>query len=299
MKDLSKFFNRLKILYYEYDKSQNKFIKDKEYDGDTVYNDFIKLTYELSKNGIQFFVDENSDIVISDKTDFISKIKQKIQNFKYRMKNSEKNIYVLSDKHVEFAKNIPMIKTQTLKCEIDFDKYDAIIFTSKNGVKHLNSMTKRWKNIPTYAISTQTAKEIKKLGGKLAFVGEKKHGDEFALDLVEELKGKKRVAYIGAKNVVSNINTVLNEHNILCDHIAVYETVCIRYDQKIELPEDSIIIFSSPSTVKCFFQNVKWRDTFKTVCIGETTKKYFPEDVVPLVSDNTTLQSCVQKALSI
>ncbi|WP_188108576.1 uroporphyrinogen-III synthase [Sulfurimonas lithotrophica] len=299
MKDLTNLFDDLKLLYYEYDIYQNKFIKDTQYDKDTVYNDFIKLTHELSKNGIEFFIDENSDVVISKKTGILRRIGQQVENLKYRVRNSDKNIFILNDQSVKYAKNIPLIKTTTLKSKLSLDIYDAIIFTSKNGVKHLNSMTNKWKNISTYAISTQTAKEVKKLGGKLTFVGKEKHGDEFALELVEQLSGKKKIAYIGAKDIVSNIKEILKKYNINCDHLPVYETKCVEYKKKIDLPDDSIIIFSSPSTVKCFFKNVQWKDTFKAISIGNTTKKSFPQNIIPIVSNNTTLQSCVQKAINI
>jgi uroporphyrinogen-III synthase len=299
MKDLTKMFESLKLFYYEYDKYNNKFVKDQDSQPDAVYNDFIKLTYELSKQHIGFFVDENSDVVISQDTGMFKQLKHKVQNMKDHISNSSKNIYILSDKHVEYAKNIPLINTVTIKSEIDLDSYSAIVFTSKNGVKHLNAITQKWKSIPSYAISTQTAKEIKKYGGKLAYVGKEKHGDKFAKELLEIFDTNAKVAYIGAKDVVSNIESILNENGVKCDHIPVYETVCVEYDEKIDLPDDSKIIFSSPSTVKCFFKNVEWKDTFKAISIGDTTKKYFPKEITPVLSDNTTLQSCVQKALNL
>ena len=298
MKDLSDIFNGLKLLYYEYDKYQNKFVKDENYDNDEVYNDFIKLTYELSKNSINFFIDERSDIVVCKKDNFFQKTKQRLIDLKHHIESSKKNIYILSDKHIKYAYNLPMIKTQTIKKDIDLSRYDAIIFTSKNGVRHLSEITKKWKNIPSYAISTQTAKEIKKYNGNLAFVGKDKHGDEFALELIGMLAKYKKIAYIGAKKIVSNINNILEKNKIDCEHIAVYETVCVEYDEKIDLPDESFVIFSSPSTVKCFFNNVNWKDSFKAISIGNTTKQYFPDGVDPIVSDNTTLQSCVQKAIN-
>ncbi len=299
MEDLTKLFDNLKLLYYEYDKYQKKFVKDQNYNKDTIYGEFIKITYELSKNKIQFFIDENSDIVISNKDNIIEHIKQRVKNFNYKNRNKNKNIYILSDKHIQYAKNIPLINTVSIKKTIKLEKYDAIIFTSKNGVIHLNSMTTKWKSIPSYAISTQTAKEIKKFGGNLKFVGKEKHGNEFALELVDLLCEYKRIAYIGAKNIVSNLINVLIENKIDCEHIPIYQTVCVEYAEKIDLPDDSIIIFSSPSTIECFFKNVNWKSSFTAISIGQTTKNFFPINIKPLISDNTTLQSCVQKALSL
>lgn len=298
MQDLTALFNNLKLLYFEYDKYQNKFIRDKNCEKSDCYKEFIKLTYELSKNQIQFFIDENNDLVISSKDSVIEHLKQRVKNINYSIKNRNKNIYILSDKSVKYAKNLPLINTKPILDEVDLSNYDAIIFTSKNGVIHLNSISKQWKDIPAYAISTQTAKELKKFGVKPAFVGKEKHGNEFANELINLLVNKK-VAYVGAKTIVSNLIDILNDNKIICHHIAVYETVCTQYEEKIDLPDDSIIIFSSPSTIKCFMKNVNWKDSFRAVSIGKTTLKYFPDFIKPSVADNTTLESCVQKALNL
>lgn len=299
MKDLTQLFNSLTLLYYEYDKCQNKFIKDKSIDTKTSYNEFIKLTYELSKNDIQFFIDENRDIVISLHDNIFEHMKQRMKNFQYHLKNKNKNIYILSDKSIKYAKNIPLLNILPINRNINLDQYGALIFTSKNGVKSLDNINKEWKQIPSYAISTQTAKEIKNLGGNLVFIGKKKHGDEFALELVELLTKYKKVAYIGAKKIVSKFIDILSENNIICDHLPVYETVCVEYKEKINLPDNSIIIFSSPSTIECFFKNVYWKDSFKAISIGKTTKNYFPQNIQPILSENTTFQSCVQKAITL
>jgi len=298
MKNLTQLFDNLKLLYYEYDKYQNKFVKDKNCDKNSSYKEFIKLTYELSKNQIQFFIDENGDLVISPKDNLLEHLKQRVKNINYDIKNRNKNIYILSDKNVKYAKNLPLINTKPILNEIDLKNYDGLIFTSKNAVIHLNSITKQWKDIPSYAISTQTAKQISKFGIKAAFVGKEKHGNEFAYELIKLLRNKK-VAYIGAKKIVSNLIDILNENNVACEHIALYETVCVEYEEKIDLPDDSIIIFSSPSTIDSFFKNVNWKDSFRAISIGKTTMKYFPKNINVSISDNTTLESCVQKALNL
>ena len=132
----------------------------------------------------------------------------------------------------------------------------------------------------------------------MAFVGKEKHGDEFAHELLTLLKGK-RTAYIGAQDTVSNFMKILKENGIECDHIPVYRTVCRAYDEKISLPKGSVVIFSSPSTIECFFKNVEWDESFRAISIGKTTAKYFPDFIQPLIAENTSLESCVYKALSL
>ena len=295
---MSEISKRLNLLYYEYDKYQNRFIVDSRYPKETTYDELIKLTYELSKQKIGFFKDERSNIIISSECNLFSPIKQRLKNISHAFKSYRKHIYILSDKKVKYAKNLPMIETKVIEQELDLSGYDALIFTSKNGVKYCDALTSEWKRIPAYAISAQTAKEIKDLKGKIEFVGKENHGDEFAYELLEQLRGKK-VAYVGAEKIVSNLIEILEEHQIECDYIPVYRTVCKAYEEKIKLPADSIIIFSSPSTIKCFFQNATWEKGFTAISIGRTTAKYFPDDIKPIISDYTSLKSCVCKALSL
>jgi uroporphyrinogen-III synthase len=298
LQDVSKIFKQLNLLYYEYDKYQNKFIVDSRYNKETTYDELIKLTYELSKHNIEFFKDERSNIVISPKCDLFSPLKQRLKDISYEFKSYRKNIYILSDKQVEHAKNLQLIQTKLIEQNLDLSGYDALIFTSKNGVKYADQLTSDWRKIPAYAISAQTAKQIKDLKGKIAFVGKENHGDEFAYELLEQLEGKK-VAYLGPQKIVSNMIGILKEHKIECDFIPVYQTICSAYANKIKLPSDSIIIFSSPSTIECFFKKVAWDKSFTAISIGRTTAKYFPDDIKPMIADNTSLKSCVCKALSL
>lgn len=298
-KDLSEMSKRLNLLYYEYDKYQNSFLIDTRYDKNTTHSEFFKLTYELSKYKIGFFKDERSNIVITPTNTFLFPLKQKIKNMSYDLNSYRKNIYVLSDQQVKYAKNIPMIQTIGLDINIDITQYDALIFGSKNGVKYCDALCQNeWRKIPSYAISKDTAKQIKELKGKLAFSGKEKHGDEFAYEIIDYLRDKK-VAYLGAQSIVSNLIEILNNNNIQCDHIPIYKTICKDYDKKLILTYRSIIIFSSPSTIECFFKNAEWDQSFTAISIGRTTAKYFPDFVNPIIADTPSLKSCVCKALSL
>lgn len=214
------------------------------------------------------------------------------------MKQANKNIYILSDKKVEGAKNLELIKTEPLQLNQEITNFDALIFTSKNGIIHLDNATNDWRSIPSYAISEKTAEVIKAKGGNLCFTGQKHHGDGFAMELIEKLQTKK-VAFVGAKDIVSNLVTILKNNKIECTHIPIYETKCVEYETKINLEENAIIIFSSPSTIECFFENVVWKESFQAISIGNTTAKYFPKNIIPLIAEHRSLESCVQKAMSL
>lgn len=298
MKKLSKLFYDLNLLYYEYDNHTHKVIVDKSRTKDEVYKEFIKITYCLTKENLQFFIDENNDIVISQNDTFLTRLKQRFQNMISNVKNQNQNIYVLSNTSVKHAKNLPMIETVPVLNSIDLSKYDALIFTSKNAIKHLDEITQDWKTIPAYVIAPQTAKIVKDLGGNLTFTGKTKHGDAFANEIKEDLENK-NVLYVGGEKTVSSLVDILNENGIKCTHQPVYKTVCLNYPEKISLPKNSKIIFSSPSTVECFFKNAIWDESFTAISIGKTTANFFPKHITPIVSDVTSLSGCVQKALNL
>ena len=298
MKNIEKLIEPLNLIYYEYEKSSNSFILDRNYSNEHIFEELIKITYLLSKHNINFFVDEKKSLVLNAKDSLFLKIKRYIVSFFENIKNSSLNIYVLNDKKVKWAKNLPVIKIETIKVEFDFSKYDAIIFTSKNAIHSLNSYNKEWITKPVYAIAPQTAKVASNLGAKIKFVSKEKHGDEFAEELVPLLKNKK-VLYIRGSKVVTNLVESLNSNGAICDEAIVYQTVCVEFKKRIKLPKNSVIIFSSPSTIECFLKNAQWDESYKAVSIGHTTEKYFPSYITPYVSETTSLDSCVKKAIEL
>lgn len=298
MKNIEKLIEPLNLIYYEYDKGSSSFILDRSYSNDHIFEELIKITYMLSKNNIVFFVDEKKSLVLNSRNTLFSKIKRYVSSFVEDIKNSSLNIYVLNDKRVKWAKNLPVIKIETIKVDINFSQYDALIFTSKNAIHSLNSYNQEWKTKPIYAIAPQTAKVASNLGGKIKFVSKEKHGDEFAAELITLLKNKK-VLYIRGSKVVSGLVDILNSSGVICDEAIVYQTLCVDFRKKIKLPKNSIIIFSSPSTIECFLKNAIWDESYKAISIGHTTQKYFPPYITPIVSDTTSLDSCVKKAVEL
>jgi uroporphyrinogen-III synthase len=221
-----------------------------------------------------------------------------MNSFIQNLKNRSLNIYVLNDKKVKWAKNLPVIKIETINTTFNISSYDALIFTSKSAVYTLNSYNTEWKSKPLYVIAPQTAKVASNLGGKIKFVSRENHGDEFADELIPLLKNKK-VLYVRGSKVVSNLVEKLNANDVICDEVIVYQTVCSELKKKIKLPKNSVIIFSSPSTIECFLKNVSWDESYKAVSIGHTTQKYFPPYITPVVADTPSLDSCVKKAIEL
>ncbi len=298
MKKIKNILEPLNLIYYEYDQKMNLLILDKNWPADYTFTELMKITHAFSKNHINFFIDENKSIVIADSDSLFNKIKRYFRSTVSSIKNSRMNIYILSDKKVKWAKNLPVFEIQPIKQDVDFSNYDALIFTSKNAIYSLDAFDKTWKRKPAYVIAPQTAKIVRHLKGTLKFVGKEKHGDEFALEIAKKFKHQK-VLYIRASKIVSDIVNILNKNDIECDELIVYQTVCRQYDEKVKLPKNSTIIFSSPSTIECFLKNISWDESFKAISIGNTTAKYFPKNITPVISDTTSLDSCVKKAIEL
>jgi len=260
--------------------------------------ELVSLTYLLQRHRIPYRIDRSKDIILTGKDEKRAGIISLLRSFYRKMKCQQLPIYVLNDKQVKGARNLPVFKIEALAQDLDLSGYDALVFTSQNAVKALNSFNSVWKKIPAYAIAPQTAKSVKHLGGKLALVGKKKHGNEFASELFEPLKGKK-VLFVRGTKVVSDLHDLLNANGVTCDEAVVYQTLCREYKTPINLPKHSTIIFSSPSTVDCFFKNVAWDESFTAVAIGETTAQYFPAGITPLIAHTTSLGSCVSKAIEV
>lgn len=298
MKNIEQLIEPLNLIYYEYDKKIRSFILDNDHSQKHIFEELITLTYTLSKHNIPFVVDKQKNLFLGNDNSFTTRIKRYSDRLLKNIKNSYQNIYVLNDKKVQWAKNLPVFEIETITQQIDYSKYDAIIFTSKNGVKSINASSDKWKKIPSYVIAPQTAKLILDLGGKVKFVGKEKHGNEFAHELIALLKNKK-VLYLRGEKIVSDLVNILKTNDVECEDIIIYKTVCKKFKKRFKLPKNSTIIFSSPSTIECFLTNCDWDSSYKAIAIGHTTQKYFPPYITPIVADTTSLDACVRKAIEI
>lgn len=204
-----------------------------------------------------------------------------------------KKIYLLNEQKHENVENLEVFQIEYIKSDVDLKKYDALVFTSKNGVKAINSFNQDWKNIPSYAIAQKTANTIIKLGGVVEFIGNSGHGNDFAYELKNVLKDKK-VLYVKALKTVSNLPNILKENGIFLDEIIAYKTFCKK--SNIILEEDSIFIFTSPSSVECFFKQYSWKNSYKAIVIGKTTAEFLPSNINYEISSQTSVEECIKLA---
>lgn len=204
-----------------------------------------------------------------------------------------KKIYLLNEQKHEDVENLEVFQIEYIKSDVDLKKYDALVFTSKNGVKAINSFNQNWKNIPSYAIAQKTANTIMKLGGVVEFIGNSGHGNDFAYELKNVLKDKK-VLYVKALKTVSNLPNILKENGIFLDEIIAYKTSCKK--SNIILEENSIFIFTSPSSVECFFKQYSWKNSYKAIVIGKTTAEFLPSNINYEISSQTSVEECIKLA---
>ncbi|MCT7617008.1 uroporphyrinogen-III synthase [Aliarcobacter butzleri] len=204
-----------------------------------------------------------------------------------------KKIYLLNEQKYEDVENLEVFQIEYIKSDVDLKKYDALVFTSKNGVKAINSFNQDWKNIPSYAIAQKTANTIIKLGGIVEFIGNSGHGNDFAYELKNVLKDKK-VLYVKALKTVSNLPNILKENGVFLDEIIAYKTSCKK--SNIILEENSIFIFTSPSSVECFFKQYSWKNSYKAIVIGKTTAEFLPSNVIYEISSQTSVEECIKLA---
>ncbi|WP_419764814.1 MAG: uroporphyrinogen-III synthase [Arcobacter sp.] len=204
------------------------------------------------------------------------------------------NIILLSNVKYEGVTNLPVFDIEYLDIKIDLEKYDSLIFTSKNAIYALDKLNMPWKSLDSYAIAEKTSDILKKYNSKVVFTGTHSHGDEFAYELIPLLKNKK-VLYVKGEKSVSKLFTILKDNEIIIDELVVYKTICSK--KEFKAPSlNSIIIFTSPSCVKCFFDKIAWNNTYKAIVIGKTTAKYMPKNIEYKISPVQSIESCIELA---
>ena len=204
-------------------------------------------------------------------------------------------IYILSEKKYEGAENLPCIMIELKEKDIDLSSFDALVFSSKNGVKAIDRINSAWKNLPSYSIGQGTSDMVNSLGGKVVYSARSSYGDDFATEIRTMLKGK-RVLFLRAEVVTSSLNIILEEAGVLLSQEVVYETKCGECKTLKKPQEGSCLIFSSPSTIECFFSCFSWDESYKAVVIGDKTASYMPKDVPFLQAPKQTIPSCIQLA---
>jgi len=207
-------------------------------------------------------------------------------------------IYLLSPLKKEGTHSLPMISFTLVAQKIDFSGIEILMFTSKQAVVSANEIDASWKNYPCIAIGNATKKKIESLGGTVIFAPKA----FYAKALTDEIKERffdKKILYLRPKEVSFDSKCYLAECGIALQEQILYETSCVKYEARDKPKEGAIIIFTSPSTIRCFFKIFDWDDSYTAVLIGKATQKQLPTYCKSVISSEPLIDSCIKKAISL
>lgn len=202
-------------------------------------------------------------------------------------------VYLLNDVKFDGAQNLPLLKTEYLKPSIDFGPVNNIIVTSKKAVYALDALGTAWKSKHIFAVGDATAALVRELGGEIYHTA-RGYGEDMAKDIIRRYPFGNYL-YCRGKEVATDVGALLRRSNIAAVDAVLYTTQC---DPAVaaDIPDGSIIIFTSPKTVRCFFRTWTWQQSWTAVCIGKTTKKAMPGDIGVVMPQIPSLEAAVALA---
>ena len=202
-----------------------------------------------------------------------------------------KPIYLFSISSSPHAISVNSLDINFFKPDINFSKYDYLIITSKQTSEAL----KQYENLqlkPALCVSVASAKSYEEIGGEILDIGGG-YGD----NLVDKIKSYPKTTkwlYLRAKIVASDFVRTCQNDGYNIDELIVYESDCSKAIWDVEVEDDSILIFTSPSSVKCFLKNHTISSHAKVIVIGKTTASALPKNINYQISEKTTIDSCFE-----
>jgi len=212
-------------------------------------------------------------------------------------KKINRAIYLCSPKEAEGTISLPMIKFELIKDKIDYKGCDTLIFTSKQAIYYTQELDKEWIKYPVIAIGEVTKKVAQSFGANVIYQPKNYYGKELANGVLKHFKDKK-LLYIRPQVISFDSKNYLASQGVWIKEEIIYKTSCINYTDK-KLQKDAIIIFTSPSTIECFFKSFKWDNSYTAVVIGKSTLSNLPKSVKAVVANTPTIDSCIKKAKSL
>lgn len=208
------------------------------------------------------------------------------------------NIYLFSISSHQDATSINSLSIKFIKPKIDFSKYDYLIITSKQTSQALKQYdSKDYLDKKALCVSTQSALSYENLGGKILDIGGG-YGDNLISQIKKFSKDTKWL-YLRAKVVASDFVNRCRDDGYNIDESIVYESDCSQEILDAEVEDNSILIFTSPSSLNCFLKTHTISKKNKIIVIGKTTAKALPKDLEYFISEKTTIDSCMQIALKL
>ena len=219
--------------------------------------------------------------------------------------------------------DFPMIKTvgvgldEKLKSILNqVDKYEWIVFTSKNGVIYFYQLLTVL-NIDSKVISTKkiavigksTGEEVLKHNANPYLISSGRDSEDLLAEIKKEITPTDKVLLALGELAENKLETGLN-NSCIVDRINVYKTIDLQYTtndiiERIREDNYQIILFTSPSGFRNFYKTMnanKIASTFRMACIGTTTEKeMLKNNCQPLIvspkSDTESFANAIEKYL--
>lgn len=207
-------------------------------------------------------------------------------------------IYLLSSTVAEGVISLPMIGFESVAKSLDLAGCDTLLFTSKQAVRSADAIDKRWREYPSIAVGKATAREIEECGGLILYHSATAYAAHVAETLVDAFS-ERSILYLRPKEVSFDMRSFLVAQGMSLQEQILYKTSCQSYEREKRPPKGSIIIFTSPSTIRCFFQSFVWDESYRAVVIGEVTKRELAPEIEVYVADEPFITACIQKAHSL
>ena len=190
--------------------------------------------------------------------------------------------------------HIPILKTSFLQPDIDLSRYDAIVLTSKQAVTALDKISPGWKRLPALTVAAKTAEMVKEAGGCFLETGNG-YGEGLS-EIIISRYGSYRWLYPRPKVVASDFKERVMEAGVKIDDVVVYETSCNQACRELNLPDNAVLVFTSPLTIACFLEFFAFKEGHKVVVIGKTTAKALPRYLKYHMPEEPTVEASVQLA---
>jgi uroporphyrinogen-III synthase len=200
-------------------------------------------------------------------------------------------IYLISKTPYEGVIHIPVLTLSFLSPVIDFTQYEGIVLTSKQAVLALKNYSIDWNRLKCICVSEGTAAEAREAGAVEIEVG-----DGYGTSIPHLLGSKKRSGkwlYLRPKVVAAEWVESARESGLKIDEAIVYETVCNGEAAHDCVSDEGVLIFTSPSSIRCFLQNYPILSTHKVVVIGTTTQNALPIGVSSHLAPSTSVEAAV------
>jgi len=193
--------------------------------------------------------------------------------------------------------HIPILSIHFLTPEINFAYYDGIIVTSKQGALGLRHYSPDWEKLQVVCVGEATAEAMKQLGAKHIEIA-----NGYGESILEALichKERQKWLYCRPKTIASSWPSRAREAGQVIDEVIIYETTCNETMEKIEIADNSVLIFTSPSSVECFLIQYEFLPTQSIIVIGKTTQNALPSGIPSTLSEMTSVESCVELGLKL